>query len=124
MDTPPLAPVSPVAEDRTVAILSYVTIVGFIVAIVMNGTKKTTLGSFHLRQALGLIVTAVAVWIPCLILTFIPFVNLLMILIWPVFGITMLVFVIMGLVAAANGQQKPLPLVGVRYQKWFAGAFV
>ena len=30
---------------------------------------------------------------------------------------------IMGLIAAVNGQQKPMPVVGEYYQKWFAGAF-
>ena len=51
-DTPP--PAAPVKEDSTVAILSYITIIGFIVAIILHGNKKTSLGSFHLRQALGL----------------------------------------------------------------------
>ena len=122
MDTPP--PVTPVAEDRTVAILSYITIIGFIIAIVMHGSKKTHLGSFHLRQALGLFVTGVALWVPCLVISFIPFVNFLMLLVWPVFFIGMLVLVIMGLIAAANGQEKPVPIFGANYQKWFAGAFV
>jgi len=30
----------------------------------------------------------------------------------------------MGLISAINGQQKPLPVVGAHFQKWFAGAFV
>ena len=38
-------------------------------------------------------------------------------------SLAMLVFVVMGFIAAATGQQKPLPLVGEHYQKWFANAF-
>jgi uncharacterized membrane protein len=111
-------------EDRTVAILTYITIVGFIIAIVMHSGKKTALGAFHLRQGLGLFLTGLVIWIPCLIISFIPFVNLLMIVVWPVLGISLFVLWILGLIAAVNGQQKPLPVVGEYYQKWFANAFV
>jgi len=38
--TPPAAPASAAAEDRTVAILTYVTLIGFIIAIVLHGNKR------------------------------------------------------------------------------------
>jgi uncharacterized membrane protein len=122
-DTPP--PVAPAAakEDTTVAILSYITIIGFIIAIVMHSSKKTAIGAFHLRQALGLFITAVVLWIPCMILAMIPLVNVLMVLVTPLVFIALFVFWVMGLIAAVNGQQKPMPVVGEHYQKWFAGAF-
>lgn len=121
-ETPPITPVS--TEDRTVAILAYITIIGFIAAIVVHSSKKTALGAFHLRQCLGLFITAVVIWIPCMIIAVIPVLNLLMVLLWPVIGIALFVFWLMGLIAAINGQQKPIPVVGEHYQKWFAGAFV
>jgi uncharacterized membrane protein len=89
----------------------------------MHSSKKTAIGTYHLRQALGLFITALVVWIPCAILSMVPFVNFLMILVWPLVGIGLLVLWVMGLIAAVNGQQKPMPLVGEHYQKWFAGAF-
>jgi uncharacterized membrane protein len=112
-----------VKEDTTVALLAYITLIGFIIAIVMHSSKKTALGSFHLRQVLGLFITAFVIWIPCLIISFIPFVNFLMILVWPLLGISLFVFWVLGLIAAINGQQKPIPVVGEHYQKWFANAF-
>ncbi len=120
-DTPPPAAAG---EDRTVAILTYITIIGFIIAIVMHNGKKTALGAFHLRQGLGLFITAVVIWIPCMIISLIPVVNLLMFVVGPAVCIGLFVFWIMGLLAAVNGEQKPVPLVGAHYQKWFAGAFV
>ena len=122
MSTPPET-TSPAAEDRTVAILTYITIIGFIIAIVMHSSKKTALGTFHLRQGLGLFITSVVIWIPCLIISFIPFVNLLMVVVWPVVGLSLFVLWLLGLIAAVNGQQKLMPVVGEHYQKWFAGAF-
>ncbi len=117
-DTPP--PAAPATEDRTVAILSYLTIIGFIVALIMHSSKKTALGSFHLRQCLGMIVTAIALSIAGMVLAFIPIIGWLAVLVaWLGF----LVLWVMGLIAAAGGEQKPVPVVGAHYQKWFAGAF-
>ena len=117
-ETPPAA-----TEDHTVAILTYLTIIGFIVAIVMHSSKKTALGAFHLRQGLGLFITCIVIWIPCVIISLIPMVNLLMVLLWPLVGLSLFALWLMGLIAAVNGQQKLMPVVGVHYQKWFAGAF-
>src|SRR5262245_12766928 len=118
----PAAPAAaaPVAEDRTVAILSYITLIGFIVAIVIHSNKKTQLGAFHLRQVLGLIVCGVGFGFCAFFLVFIPFLG------WAaIFAgwITMLVFVVMGFISACTGQQKPLPLLGDKFQAWFANAF-
>lgn len=126
MSTPPDVPppaTAPTTEDRTVAILTYITIIGFIIAIVMHSSKKTALGAFHLRQGLGLFITGLVIWLPGMIISFIPVINFLMVLVWPLVGISLFVLWIMGLVAAVNGQQKPMPVVGEHYQKWFAGAF-
>jgi uncharacterized membrane protein len=110
----------PVAEDRTVAILSYITLIGFIIAFVMHSSKKTQLGAFHLRQALGLIVTGFIFGLCAIVLVFIPIIGWLAIFIgW----VTMVVFVIMGLIAAIGGKQKPVPILGQHYQKWFNSTF-
>ncbi len=120
MSTTETPPVTPIPEDRTVAILSYITIIGFIIAIVMHGSKKTALGAFHLRQALGLFITGLAFGLCVIVLAFIPILGWLAIIVgW----VGLLVFVLMGLIAAASGQQKPVPVLGAHYQKWFANAF-
>lgn len=124
-DTPP--PATPAKEDTTVALLAYITpiafLVGIVIAIIMHSNKKTALGAYHLRQSLGLIITSIVIWIPCIIISMIPVVNMVMLLLGPAIWIALLVFWIMGLMAAINGQMKPLPVVGEHYQKWFANAF-
>jgi uncharacterized membrane protein len=119
MDTttppPPAAPVgtavppaASVAEDKTVAIVSYLTLIGLIVAIVLNSNKKTKLGAFHLRQSLGLMLT--------LLVTIIPILG------W-ILALAIFVFWIMGLISATKGEMKPVPMLGSMYQKWFGTAF-
>ena len=129
--TPPATP-APTTEDKTVAILSYLTLIGFIVAIVLHSNKKTRLGAFHLRQVLGFFLTAIACWICVAIMIFIltvvlsfmkSFVLFLIPLIHLAVGVSVFVLWLLGFIAALNGQMKPMPVVGPMYQKWFANVF-
>ena len=110
--TPPPA----TGEDKTVAIVAYLTLIGFIAAIIIHSNKKTKLGAYHLRQMLGWILSMFAV----IILIIIPFLGWILI---PFFYLFMLICWIMGLIAAINGEMKPMPLVGPMYQKWFGTTF-
>lgn len=110
-------------EDRTVAILSYLTIIGFVVAIVLHSSKPTKLGAFHLRQMLGFIIAIIAFWMVFMVIAFIPVVNLLAIVLGPLGGLAFLVFWIIGLIGAIKGEAKPLPLVGVQFQSMLANTF-
>lgn len=111
MDTamPPSQPAASSTEDKTVAIVAYLTLIGFIVAIIMHSSKKTQIGAYHLRQALGLFIAGI-------VLGWIPFLNLLVL---PV----LFVFWLLGFINAIKGEMKPIPLVGPMFEKWFAGAF-
>ncbi|MBU2870510.1 hypothetical protein [Colwellia sp. E2M01] len=86
-----------------VSTLSYLTLIGWIAAMVINGKHNSTLVSFHLRQSIGLIITGA-------FLTLIPLVgwalNLGIIIAW-----------VMGLYSATQGQEYKVPLVGKFYQK-------
>lgn len=122
MDTTP-APVPPVTletEDKTVAIVGYLTIIGFIVAVVLHGNKKTALGTFHLRQTLGLFITAVACWILNWVLAFIPIVGWLTI---PILWLGVLALWLIGFIGAAGGKMTPVPVLGAYFQKWFHNTF-
>jgi len=101
MDTPvppSQAVAGAITEDKTVAILCYVTILGFLAAILLQQNQKTQLGAFHLRQVLGLVLTG---------------------LVGGVIGIVP----ILGLVSALRGDMRPVPILGEHYQRWFAGVF-
>jgi uncharacterized membrane protein len=112
--------VASATEDKTVAVLSYLTLIGFIVAIVMHSSKKTQLGAFHLRQMMGIFLTVIAAVMCEVVLLFIPILGWLCI-----FAIWVSVFVLwlMGLLAAIKGEMKPAPFLGPMYQKWFGSVF-
>jgi uncharacterized membrane protein len=103
-------------EDKTVAILSYITLIGFIAAIFMHTNRKTELGAFHLRQVLGLALTGLAGGV-CSVVPILGWI------VWFVVSIGLFVLWLIGLLSALKGEMRPVPLLGEHYQKWFATAF-
>ncbi|WP_282635671.1 hypothetical protein [Sphingobacterium thalpophilum] len=99
-------------NGKTIAIISYLTLIGLIVAIVMNNKDRTSLGQFHIRQSIGITVTGIALGL----LRFIPGIGGIVV---SVVGLLLLIALILGLLAAFSGEQKALPLVGEKYQQWF-----
>jgi len=113
---PSQATTAAATEDKTVAVLSYLTIIGFIVAIFMHQNQKTELGAFHLRQVLGMVVTGIAGSV-C------GMVPILGWIVWFFVVLVLFVFWILGLLSAIKGEMRPVPLLGEHYQRWFAGVF-
>ena len=93
-------------EGKTYAIIAYITWIGWIIALILNMEKKNDLARFHIRQSLIIFLAA--------ILTAIPVIG------W-IWGIVVLVFWIMGLISAINGEKKEVPLIGKYGQEWFKG---
>ena len=105
-------------DQKTIAWVSYITIIGWIVALVTynSSNDKSSLAKFHLRQAFGIFITGIALYIVILMTLFImPFFFFL----YPFIGIAIFILWILGLIAAANGEEKPVPVLGEFYQKTF-----
>lgn len=101
-----------VEEGKTTAIIAYLTLIGLVVALVLNMEKKNTFAAFHIRQSLGLMLTGLAVSF----VSWIPFLG------WLVAIVAMVVLLIMwvsGLLNALNGREKPMPILGAKYIEWF-----
>ena len=94
-------------DGKVKAIISHITWIGWIIALVVNMNDKDELASFYIRQMLGL-------WLFSIVISFIPVVNIIGWLIT-------LVFWIISLIGAINGEQKLIPWVGQLFQDWFKG---
>jgi len=130
----PAAPAATTEEDNTPAIISYLFGIGLIIAAILHSSKKTALGAYHLRQALGILLIAIA---GTVVLTMIAFVAAFMggipvigwglihgvsMIAWA-FRLALLALTILGILAAVNREQKPLPVIGSLCQKYFASVF-
>ena len=47
-------------EAKRIAVISYITIIGMVIAFVMNNEKKLGFASYHIRQSIGLCATGLA----------------------------------------------------------------
>src|SRR4051794_39665687 len=103
-------------DQKTISWVSYLTIVGWIIAIVSynNSTDKSSLARFHLRQSLGIFLSLLAVSILSMMFLFI--LGPLSFLFYFI-NIGLFILLIIGLVAAANGEEKPVPVLGEFYQR-------
>jgi len=96
---------------KTTAIVSYLTIVGALIAITMNLEPKHAFARFHTRQAFGLHLTFIACSL-FLSVTFDWYV-------WVGLYIFYFILWIYGFYAAITDKTTLLPLVGTYFQKWF-----
>ena len=105
-------------DGKTIAIISYLTWIGWIIAFVLYNSNKSKLAAYHLRQTLALMILGILAYIVQIMLIFVPFLGWAIIcIIW----IGLLVLWIFGLVAAVNGQEKPMPVIGSLAQNIFSG---
>jgi uncharacterized membrane protein len=105
-------------SGKEIAIIAYITAVGLIIALVLNAEKKNPFAKYHIRQSLGLFLTAIIFSIGISMLSlFLPIIigSLLSLML----GVLILALLVMGIINAANGEQKPLPLFGKFYEKIF-----
>jgi uncharacterized membrane protein len=100
-------------NGKTVAIISYITLIGWIIAFIMNNNNKSDFGSYHLRQSLGIISLSI-------LLTIVNSIIDISLLAW-IIQIGIIVFWALGFVSAIQGEKKPVPLLGIQFQEWFKG---
>jgi uncharacterized membrane protein len=99
-----------IEAGKTAAITSYILGIGVFIAMSMNAEDKNEFASFHIRQGLGLTLTFISLGL--IISNF----NSLMI------SAPMWVFISVlwsyGIFSAIKGETKPVPLLGIYFQKW------
>ena len=88
---------------RVIAVVSYLTLVGWIISLFIYGQHKSCLARFHLRQALGLIVC-------CALLSLIPFIGWLL-------TIVVVFYWFVAIYHAYKGECYPVPLFGQFFQE-------
>jgi len=100
-------------DDKTKSIVAHLTIIGWVIALVMNQTDKGPNTSYYLRQMLGLTLMAI-VGSLLFSLLHIPVLG-------TIWTILILILWVLSLMGAFSGEQKPIPILGEMFQQWFKG---
>jgi sulfite exporter TauE/SafE len=116
---------APKDDGKTAGIVSYFTIIGWLVAyFAMYKDNKTALASYQLRQTLLFHLVSIVIYYAVgAILGAIFFtsgVTLGFSLFW-IIKVGLLILWIIGLIGAINGETKPIPLIGEKAQSVFSG---
>ena len=101
-----------IEKGKNTAIVSYLTIIGSIIAIFMNQEEnRSEFASFHIRQALGIFITFFLLGYP------IGYFDSWMIS--AAFWVFIFILWIYGFLACLNNEMKMVPFLGEIYQKLF-----
>jgi len=117
--------------DKTPAILSYLTLLGFIIAVILHVNKKNEerkFMAFHLRQAFGLLILSIILLIifsmvSSLVLAFnFGSLQVLNTISFILTG-TYILFMIIGVINAINQKLKVLPFFGEKIEQLLKTTF-
>lgn len=95
-----------ISEGKTMAVVSYITLIGLLIAFLVNNGKNNAFTAYHIGQSVRVYLLGVA----NIVLTYILPVTLGFIT--NLIGLGVLVLAVLGIVNAANGKAVPLPLIG------------
>ena len=93
------------SDGKNVAIIAHLTLIGWIIALIMNNSNKNELASFYIRQMLGLLIAS-------FLLYFVPMVGWLL-------NLGMIALWVISLIGAFEEKKKLVPLLGEYFQDWF-----
>ena len=98
-------------KGKPIAVTSYITIIGTVIAMMNNSDVKSEFASFHIRQALGLMITFFG--LGYIVGSFDSW------LVSSAFYIFFFILWIYGFMAAIQGKMNLIPLLGPLFQKLF-----
>lgn len=103
-------------NNKTLAIVSYITIIGWLVSFFSSTSPRDPLVKYHLKQSFGLFVIAIIYSvITNIIVSLVPAVGMILSL----GSLAILVLLILGAINASKEQQTPLPVIGKFFEDKF-----
>lgn len=93
-------------DGRTIAIIAYITIIGLIIAFIMNNSKNNAFAKFHIGQSFRIAILGIANSVlGAMLPSSLSIVS-------TIIGLGVLVLWILGLINAINLKEEPVPIIG------------
>ena len=106
-------------DKKLIAVISYITIVGWVIAYILNqDTKnKSDLATFHLRQTFGLFLSGLIVYVAAQVITEMPILGFMGTLVSIAGSVFFFILWLLGLMYALQGEKKPVPVLGIYFEE-------
>lgn len=98
-------------DAKTTAIVSHITIIGLIIALIQNNKNKDEFASFYIRQTLGIYIIGIISGF----LTNFPIINIFA----GIISLAVFILWLISLINAVTDKKAPLPIVGPYFQETF-----
>ncbi len=102
---------TPTSDGKTTAIISYMWIIGLIIAFIMNNSNRDHFATYHIRNMMGLLLfsfgNGVLAWAGIPRIITIP-ITIILFVLW-----------VIGLIGATKGEKQEIPILGKFFQDWF-----
>lgn len=103
-------------DKKTASLVSYITIIGWLVAFFTSATPREPLLKYHLKQSFGMFVLAIIYSVIInIVASLVPAIAMILSLTSLVFFI----FMILGAINAYNEKEIPLPIIGKMFENKF-----
>jgi uncharacterized membrane protein len=103
-------------NNKTLAIVSYITIIGWLVSFFSSKAPRNPLVKYHLKQSFGLWITAI---IYNVIIQILAAIVPALVLILSLVSLVFLILLIIGAINASKEKETPLPLIGKLFENKF-----
>ena len=91
------------SDSKLFAFIAYLWLIGFIIALVVKRNDRFVM--YHAKQSLVLIIASLIVSV----FSVVPFIGWVLA---PILSVLLIILWVLGVIAALQGQQKPLPVIG------------
>ncbi|PCJ92174.1 MAG: hypothetical protein COA46_06460 [Porticoccaceae bacterium] len=99
-------------NGKAKAILAHITIIGWVIALILNMKDRDEFASFYIRQYLGIMIAGL---LGNLALSLI---STTAAMIW---GVIILIAWLISLISAVTDKKNETPVIGQYFQQWFKG---
>ena len=96
-------------DNKIMGILAYF---GILFLVPYLAAKESPFARFHANQGCVLFIATIAIWIVAFIFALIPFIGWLFSILCYLLYLVIFVFAIIGIINAAKGEMKELPIIG------------
>ena len=105
----PISDAADIDANKIFAVLAYI---GLLFLVPLLAAPQSRFARYHTNQGVVLFLASIIAWGGLAVLMFVPLVGCLAMPVMVAVGAGSLVLMIMGIINAASGQCKPLPLIG------------